>query len=1114
MSEIQEKWKDSNEYKKCVQLAKQGDPEAMFSVGSMCEKNRADSEAWSWYLRAAKKGNALAYYKLGRFLEDDIINEIINIDDKIIKFYGISAVLGCSWGQKKLADCYYSGSHGLDKNVDLAVEWYKYSANQNNPEAALYLGKTERDPAKALSWFKRAADSGNAEAQYFYGINCKSPEEKEKWISLSVKNGYLPAIFELAEAYEKEGSAEANRSAYKLYVSAMSEHHSAEAAVRMAEMLISGVDGIDRDIKHAKEFIDFAAQYNHPEALYKLGCMYWAGNEALNIERDKNKAFELMKKAADKKHIGASFNTGAIYSGKGDYKNAKRFLAVAAEGGHNSAILELAKVCWAMESYNESISWYKKSAETGNGEAQIKLGTIYREGNNVGKNYLESIRYYSMQPTCEDSNIQLLVGQMYQSGGHGISKDLAKAYTWNKKAAEQGETEAAYLVGNALRFGVGVSEDKEAAFEWLEKAAHNNNIAAISEIGEMCASGEGIQNGEPDIEKALFYDNLGIQLGSAKSSENLAFIYYQGLGSVEKDLETAFTLFLEAAEKNLVGSQAMVAKMYSDGTGISKNVEESLAWYKRAADNNDGDSALIVAEIYDSGEIVQKDDEQALKYYEISANQGNAKACDAVGYMYMMGIGCKHNLSKARRYFELAAKSGIARSQCFLGGLLYTYDKDYDQAFRWYKESAEQNYAPAQYQIANMYSNGEGASNNDEEALWWYEKAASQKYLKAIERAGYMYETERGVRHDSSNIFKAIKYYEQAIERDSFFAKERMGILLLNGNGVEADYNKAFEYLYDAASNGNRVEAQRQIAFMYRDGIGVTADLALAYRWFEEASRSLDPESLFEAAEMLRIGSGTETNLAAAYNHYVEAAKKGHTGACDWAGYMSINGIACTKDVSAARKYLSVAADDGIPRAQYTLGGIYFAYDNNYPKALDLFTSAAQSNYVYALNILGELYANGEVVEKNLKLAENYLRRAIQQGSLKSMALLGNIIWNENSFGDYSEAVNLFRYVIENDRNGQAFNRATILNYLGDAYKSGKGVEQDYTNAFYYYEQGVNMGDSDAMVSLSRMYSEGKGVSKDKKMAFNLMEKAAELGNEYAIRKTNSFLYRTFGIEL
>ena len=65
------------------------------------------------------------------------------------------------------------------------------------------------------------------------------------------------------------------------------------------------------------------------------------------------------------------------------------------------------------------------------------------------------------------------------------------------------------------------------------------------------------------------------------------------------------------------------------------------------------------------------------------------------------------------------------------------------------RQAAEQGDAPAQFNLGNMYANGEGVLKDDTEAVRWYHLAADQGLAEAQFYLGFMYTTGRGVLKDS-----------------------------------------------------------------------------------------------------------------------------------------------------------------------------------------------------------------------------------------------------------------------------------------------------------------------------------------------------------------------------
>ena len=82
---------------------------------------------------------------------------------------------------------------------------------------------------------------------------------------------------------------------------------------------------------------------------------------------------------------------------------------------------------------------------------------------------------------------------------------------------------------------------------------------------------------------------------------------------------------------------------------------------------------------------------------------------------------------------------------------------------------------------------------------------------------------------------------------------------------------------------------------------------------------------------------------------------------------------------------------------------------------------------------------------------------------------------------------------------------------LGEFYEAGKGIEKNYTEAFYwykkafyYFEELAKRGDVKAQYRVGLYYEFGKGVEKSYKKAFKWYDMAADFDNE---NKKNSFRF-------
>jgi TPR repeat protein len=58
-------------------------------------------------------------------------------------------------------------------------------------------------------------------------------------------------------------------------------------------------------------------------------------------------------------------------------------------------------------------------------------------------------------------------------------------------------------------------------------------------------------------------------------------------------------------------------------------------------------------------------------------------------------------------------------------------ERDYERAFYWFCNAAEQGHAEAQFALGALYAAGDGVKQNDKLAIEWYRKAAEQGHAWA-----------------------------------------------------------------------------------------------------------------------------------------------------------------------------------------------------------------------------------------------------------------------------------------------------------------------------------------------------------------------------------------------
>lgn len=118
------------------------------------------------------------------------------------------------------------------------------------------------------------------------------------------------------------------------------------------------------------------------------------------------------------------------------------------------------------------------------------------------------------------------------------------------------------------------------------------------------------------------------------------------------------------------------------------------------------------------------------------ATLGMPYAQHNIGLMYAKGDGVRQDFQEAFKWFRLSAEQGFADAQDNMGDAYFRGEgvpRDYRKAFEWYRMSAVNGYNKGQHNLALMYLNGYGVRKNREEAKAWFSRACQSGLGKACD---------------------------------------------------------------------------------------------------------------------------------------------------------------------------------------------------------------------------------------------------------------------------------------------------------------------------------------------------------------------------------------------
>lgn len=354
----------------------------------------------------------------------------------------------------------------------------------------------------------------------------------------------------------------------------------------------------------------------------------------------------------------------------------------------------------------------------------------------------------------------------------------------------------------------------------------------------------------------------------------------------------------------------------------------------------------------------------------------------------------------------------------------------YKLAFPYCSAAAQENDMHAQFLMGEMYQQGLGVAPNYYQAFDWYQKAAEQNHPQALLVLGIAYST---------------------------------GILL------PIDYQKSFQYFSKAAKQ-KIPDAQFLLALCYQIGLGTPMNYERAQHWFSVAE-----QQGFTIDENLRLNIATaklEDNALPAHDKFIKA--------------MSL--IESKEDAKQKEHVdlLSTAATANNPKAQFQLGLHYFhgtLVSQNDAKAHEWFLKASQFPYPPAQSYLAWMNALGLGIEKNMDQATALFSQAQAayqtiiggNSTPKSSSVVSTKAQNkEGAISNLTTQPNV-KTLGEQKRSVQWYQEAaqkgdiTAQTHLGTLYKDGKGVPQNFIEAYAWLNLATTNGSQGALLNRDQL---------------------------------------------
>jgi len=255
----------------------------------------------------------------------------------------------------------------------------------------------------------------------------------------------------------------------------------------------------------------------------------------------------------------------------------------------------------------------------------------------------------------------------------------------------------------------------------------------------------------------------------------------------------------EKAESGNAIAQLELGWRYQNGVELPQDDSSAIHWYQKAAEQGLASAQCNLGMMHMEGRGTPANQQLALEWLRSAARKGHTLAIYNIGLAHLNGDGVPQDLDEAVKWFRRAATDKEPARVSEAGGI-YQQSDSVPWASHDRRRNINQGKLAAQNQLGLMYALGQGVEQDLEEALKWYRRAAEQDYPIAQRNLAAIYQKGQGAPQDPD---ESLKWFRRAAEGGDIQAQNHLGLAYATGNGIAQDLVEAFKWFTLTASRGD-----------------------------------------------------------------------------------------------------------------------------------------------------------------------------------------------------------------------------------------------------------------------------------------------------------------------
>ncbi len=956
-------------------LAEQGDKKAqahlgyMYNVGEGVEQDYA--KAVKWYKKAAILGDKDSQYNLAVAYA---FGEGVKQDYKeAFHWYRRAAEQNHAVSQYSLGVSYAYGE-GIAQNPELAAEWFQKSAEQGYERAQVLLGSlyhigdgVEKDYEKAAYWYRKAADKGNAAAQYNLGNLYRAGNgvaqdynQAVRWFRLSADQGYAAAQNELSSI--ERAMAGANRPA-PVSVPEIEETpvQTKEAMAEDVEKSAKSIPTLAKTEPAVTETIPSDSAATTIDETPTTKSVEEAEVADASVEDEPKQGFfsRLFGKKDTVNSDSTPDQSGVVYATPEEIAAAENSVIpdpnteietpeeivspepeitepVIAETEEvpepevsESPATDVGEAVTEVEGepkrgFFSRLFGKKDSVDSTPDQSGVVYATpeeIAAAENSVIPDPNTEIETPEEIVSSEPEITEPVIAEIEEVPEPEVSEstdivDVEDIQLTESQLEEPDDTRSQEIIDDndtveapkkgffARLFGKKdttevqeVQHEEDLQLPEVVEKSIDTSSQVITYAADSAPAGQQLDTSletEP-TEDLSEPDITATQLPAEIPPEDIALTEPDSFDEVKTE-----TSVEEISEKD-APKKGFFSRLF--GSKDTDNTEEN-AVAAEVVEIDASEDPIVIAKLEEpdlSDSIQRETEEEFIDSIEVAPDV--------------------ENISNASEIQPLAIR-GDSDAQFQLGALFYQgkgVQRDYTQAFLWYRRAAQQGNADAQYSLGNMYLMGEGIKQDDYQARQWYEKASEQGH--------------EGAQHNLASL-QRIATAEPAAKPEY---DPETNNLAENEEALEEEPEEKRGFFSKLFGKDDAVEEELDDPDVSTEDVDEfeTSSGQMSVDSSEATENS--PSSIYEKGLAFEFGEGVPQSYSTAFEFFKKSADQNHAPAQYKVGLAYDYGQGAEKDPAAAAEWYKKSAAQGYALAQRTLATLYMSgedIEQNKPLAL------------------------------------------------------------------------------------------------------------------------------------------------------------------------------------